>query len=90
LCVGDSGGRDGNDNELLSHAYGISVGTVCDRHDGCWTLFGKVLTGPEALVRLLQALKHAGDGCVRMDVSSLGLDSFAEMSTNREHDDPAA
>lgn len=90
LCVGDSGGRDGNDNELLSHAYGISVGTVCDRHDGCWTLFGKALTGPEALVRLLQALKHAGDGCVRMDVSSLGLDSFAEMSTNREHDDPAA
>ncbi|HEY0622303.1 HAD hydrolase family protein [Sphingomonas sp.] len=90
VCVGDSGGRDGNDNELLSHAHGISVGTVCDRHDGCWTLFGKTLTGPEALLRLLQALKRDSDGCVRMDVPSLGLDSFAEMSTNREHDDPAA
>jgi fructoselysine-6-P-deglycase FrlB-like protein/hydroxymethylpyrimidine pyrophosphatase-like HAD family hydrolase len=90
LCVGDSGGRDGNDNELLSHAHGISVGTVCDRHDGCWTLFGKTPTGPEALLRLLQALKRDGDGCVRLDMPSLGLDSFAEMSTNREHDDPAA
>lgn len=90
LCIGDSGGRDGNDNELLSHAHGISVGTVCDRHDGCWTLFGKTLTGPEALLRLLQALKRDGDGCVRIDVSSLGLDSFAEMSTNTEHYDPAA
>ncbi|MDB5725822.1 MAG: hypothetical protein JWQ16_2576, partial [Novosphingobium sp.] len=89
LCVGDSGGRDGNDNELLSHVHGISVGTVCDRHDGCWTLFGKSLIGPEALLRLLQAVKRDGDRCVRMDMTSLGLDSFAEMSTNREHDDPS-
>ncbi|KQO52511.1 HAD hydrolase family protein [Methylobacterium sp. Leaf85] len=77
LCVGDSGGRDGNDNELLSHVHGISVGTVCDRHDGCWTLFGKSLIGPEALLRLLQAVKRDGNGCVRMDMASLGLDSFA-------------
>lgn len=89
LCVGDSGGREGNDNELLSHVHGISVGTVCDRHDGCWTLFGKSLIGPEALLCLLQALKRVGDGCVRMDMASLGLDSFAEMGTNREHDDPS-
>ena len=87
LCVGDSGGPDGNDNELLSHVHGISVGTVCDRHDGCWTLFGKSLTGPEALLRLLQAVKRDGDGCVRIEMVSMGLDSFAEMSTNREHDD---
>lgn len=89
LCIGDSGGREGNDNELLSHPHGISVGTVCNRHDGCWTLFGKTLTGPEALLRLLQAVKRDGDGRVGMDVSSLGLDSFAEMSTNGEHDAPA-
>ncbi|MBX9643438.1 MAG: HAD hydrolase family protein [Novosphingobium sp.] len=88
LCVGDSGGQEGNDNELLSHDHGISVGTVCDRHDGCWTLFGNSLTGPEALLRLLQALKPDGDGYVRMDIASLGLDSFAEIGTNREHDDP--
>ena len=90
LCIGDSGGRDGNDNDLLSHAHGISVGTVCHRHDGCWTLFGKTLTGPAALLRLLQAVKRDDDGCVRMDVASLGLDSFAEMSSNKEHDDSAA
>lgn len=90
LCIGDSGGRNGNDNELLSHTHGISVGTVCDRHDGCWTLFGKALAGPAALLRLLEAVKPDDDGCVRMDVPSLGLDSFAEMNANREHDDPAA
>ena len=78
LCLGDSGGRDGNDNELLSHTHGLSVGTVCDRHDGCWALFGNRLTGPEALLRLLQAVKRDGDGCVRMDVATLGLDSFAK------------
>lgn len=89
LCVGDSGGREGNDNELLSHDHGISVGTVCDRHDGCWTLFGKSLIGPEALLHLLHAVKRDGDGCVRMDMASLRLDSFAEVSTNREHDDPS-
>lgn len=90
LRIGDSGGRDGNDNELLSHAHGISVGTVCHRRDGCWTLFGKTLTGPSALLRLLQAVKRHEDGCVRMDVTSLGLDSFAEMSSNKEHDESAA
>jgi fructoselysine-6-P-deglycase FrlB-like protein len=90
LCVGDSGGRDGNDNELLSHVHGISVGTVCDRQDGCWTLFGKSVMGPEALLRLLQAVKRDGDGCVRMDMGSLRLDTFAEMSANRGHDDPSA
>lgn len=87
LCIGDSGGLDGNDNELLSHVHGISVGTVCDRHDGCWTLFGKSLIGPDALLRLLQAVKRDGDGAVRIDMPSLDLDSFTEMSTDREHDD---
>jgi fructoselysine-6-P-deglycase FrlB-like protein/hydroxymethylpyrimidine pyrophosphatase-like HAD family hydrolase len=78
ICVGDSGGRDGNDHELLSHAHGISVGTVCDRHDGCWSLFGNTLTGPQALLRILQAVKRDGDGSVRMDMSMLRLDSFAK------------
>lgn len=87
LCVGDSGGRQGNDNELLSHEHGISVGTVCDRHDGCWTLFGKSLIGPEALLRLLQALKHVGDGCVCIEMASLELDRFAEISKIRKHDE---
>lgn len=89
ICIGDSGGRDGNDNELLSHTHGISVGTVCGSPHGSWTMFGKALVGPAALLCLLQAVKLYDDGCVRMDVSSLGLDNFAEMSTNREHYDPA-
>ncbi|MCF8882737.1 HAD hydrolase family protein [Erythrobacter sp. SN021] len=77
LCVGDSGARSGNDNELLSCELGISVGTVCGRHDGCWALFGTQLTGPEALLKLLQALQGAADGSVRIDVNSLYLDRLA-------------
>lgn len=87
LRVGDQGSREGNDHEFLSHPYGISVKDVCGRDNGCWSLFGADLTGPEALLRLLQALKPDRDR-VRIDVGELGLDGGPQMSTNREHDDP--
>ena len=90
LCAGDSGAPGGNDHELLAHALGISVGTVCGEHESCWTLYGTQVTGPDALLKLLGAVKRDGDGIVRIDVSALGLDSFCETSTNREHDAPAA
>ncbi|MBB4841325.1 fructoselysine-6-P-deglycase FrlB-like protein/hydroxymethylpyrimidine pyrophosphatase-like HAD family hydrolase [Sphingomonas kyeonggiensis] len=90
LCVGDSGARSGNDHELLSHSLGVSVGTVCGRHEGCWSLFGAELTGPEALLRLLGSVQRDVHGIVRINVSALGLDSFCEMGTNGEHDAPAA
>jgi hydroxymethylpyrimidine pyrophosphatase-like HAD family hydrolase len=78
LCVGDSGALTGNDNELLSCGIGFSVGTVCGRHDGCWSLFGSELSGPEALLKLLQALQRHGEGNVRVDVDSLYLDKNAK------------
>ena len=86
VCAGDSGARSGNDHEMLTHPVGISVGTVCGRPEGCWSLYGKRVTGPEALLRLLTAMKPDVQGIVRIDVQSLRLDSFVEMSTNREHD----
>jgi hypothetical protein len=78
LCVGDSGSRSGNDHELLSHTMGISVGTVCGRREGCWTLFGDEITGPDALLRILRALRSDVHGIVRMDMGALGLDSLAK------------
>ena len=84
LRLGDQGGRAGNDNELLTHPYGISVQEVCGRDDGCWSLFGAQVTGPDALLRLLQALKPDVHGRVRIDMKALGLDAGVEESTNRE------
>jgi fructoselysine-6-P-deglycase FrlB-like protein len=85
LCVGDSGARGGNDNELLAHGHGVSVGTVCGRMDGCWSLFGHEATGPDALLRLLRALQPAGPGLVRLNTAELALDTSPEVGTNREH-----
>jgi len=86
ICVGDSGARCGNDNEMLSQPFGISVGRVCGRHDGCWSLFGTDLTGPDALVRLLGAFKTDGNGETLLDIAALGLDNTSAISTYSEYD----
>jgi fructoselysine-6-P-deglycase FrlB-like protein len=75
LCFGDSGSRSGNDHALLSHRFAISVGDVCNSPDGCWSLFGSGPTGPEALLKVLRALKPAEAGMLRLDVGSLGLET---------------
>lgn len=74
LCFGDSGASSGNDHALLSHVHGISVGEVCGEPNGCWSLFGGAVTGPEALLRVLSALVASVSGEIRLDVSSLMLD----------------
>lgn len=73
LCVGDSGSPLGNDRELLSGRYGVSVGSVCGGHLGAWTLFGSRLRGPAALSRFLRAARVGDDG-MRIDLSALDLD----------------
>ena len=74
LRIGDSGSRYGNDNALLSHPYGISVGDVCDAPDGCWSLFGDYLTGPDAVLRILRAIALTDKNKFRLDIASLTLD----------------
>ena len=64
LCIGDSGDWFGNDHALLAHAFGISVGTVSDLPEACWSLFGDHLKGPAALDRLLSALLPGRSGGV--------------------------
>lgn len=75
LRFGDSGARFGNDNALLSHPFGISVGEVCGSPNGCWSMFGPEPTGPKALLKILRALLPSRDGGIRLDVASLGLDN---------------
>ena len=71
LCIGDSGGRLGNDHLLLGQAFGVSVGHVCDRPDACWSFFGTDLCGPDALYRILLSLRGNVRGCVRLDLPTL-------------------
>jgi fructoselysine-6-P-deglycase FrlB-like protein len=75
LCFGDSGASSGNDHALLSHPHGISVGEVCSAPNGCWSLFGGTITGPEALLRVLSALVPSRSGEIRLNTASLPLDS---------------
>lgn len=74
LCFGDSGASSGNDHALLSHPHGISVGDVCGAPNGCWSLFGSAITGPEALLRVLSALVPSASGEIRLDTAALSLD----------------
>ena len=76
LRVGDKGASGGNDHDFLTDPYGISVEDVCGRDDGCWSLYGLGVTGPEALCRLLGALKPHSAGRVRLNVDDLELDGW--------------
>lgn len=71
LCIGDSGGRGGNDYSLLGLPFGISVDAVCDRPNVCWSLFGDRLTGPAALISILRALRRVPTGGHRLHLDLL-------------------
>ena len=74
LVIGDSGARGGNDCEMLSRPSGISVGSVCGRVDGSYSMFGKQIRGPKALVSILRSIRPAEDGRIRLMIDELGLD----------------
>ncbi|MGB7244295.1 MAG: hypothetical protein WBC93_19700 [Sulfitobacter sp.] len=74
LSIGDSGTRLGNDYSLLTREFGISVGGVCPSPNGCWSLFGSRLTGPQALLKILRSVLPSKSGEIRLNTSSLELD----------------
>ncbi len=71
LCVGDSGTWTGNDHELLSRRFSLSVGEVCHRPGSCWNLSPEGLSGPAALVRILDHLAFVRTGAVQLDVDGM-------------------
>ncbi len=72
LAIGDSGSPLGNDHELLSSPTSISVDQVCGDVEGCWTLFGDGVVGPDALHRILHAIEiDSGRG--RLNLATPGL-----------------
>lgn len=74
VCFGDSGSQIGNDHAFLSHRLGISVGDVCGKANGSWSLFGASLIGPDALLRILRSMVSSKDGKIHIDIASLKLD----------------
>ncbi len=73
LAIGDSGSPLGNDREMLTVPHAISVDRVCGDSGGSWSLFGKRLRGPEALGRILEAIR-VERGLASIDLARLELD----------------
>nr|VFJ68574.1 MAG: Hydroxymethylpyrimidine pyrophosphatase [Candidatus Kentron sp. FW] len=65
LCIGDSGHEDGNDYELLSSTFSLSVDRVCDHTEVCWNLLPAGLRGPAGLAFYLFRISLSGRGTYR-------------------------
>lgn len=50
LCIGDRGQWPGNDCELLSHEFSLSVHTVSNNPKSCWNLASPGARGPQAVL----------------------------------------
>lgn len=63
LCIGDRGAWPGNDYALLSEPLSLSVDQVSSLSDVCWNLAPRGVSGPDATVLYLSAIKaRAGTG----------------------------
>ncbi|MFF8803076.1 MULTISPECIES: hypothetical protein [unclassified Methylobacterium] len=74
LAIGDSGEPGGNDAELLAVPPSISVDGVCGSLRGSWSAFGRTIRGPNALLRILRALR-VENGHGRLDLRFLAASS---------------
>jgi hydroxymethylpyrimidine pyrophosphatase-like HAD family hydrolase len=57
LCIGDRGAWPGNDYSLLAEPMSISVDEVSSLHESCWNLAPRGVSGPDATLLYLRALK---------------------------------
>jgi len=76
MSIGDSGMTSGNDHALLARPFGISVNAACPDLAGCWSLFGTVMTGPDALLFILRAMLPTKMGGIRLNRNALCLDKI--------------
>lgn len=69
LCIGDKGKWPGNDYELLSTPYSLSVDTVSPDPNTCWN-FGEL--GQRGVQTMLYYMRHleASEGIVRLKLSA--------------------
>lgn len=60
LCIGDKGKWPGNDYQLLSHPFSLSVDEVSALPDSCWNLARPGLRNIEALHQYLSLIRYHG------------------------------
>jgi hypothetical protein len=60
LCIGDRGAWPGNDYSLLAEPMSLSVDEVSSLSDACWNLAPRGVSGPDATLLYLRALKARG------------------------------
>jgi hydroxymethylpyrimidine pyrophosphatase-like HAD family hydrolase len=58
LCIGDRGQWPGNDYELLSNEYSISVGEVSSNKNTCWNLNPPGLRDEKAIISLFERFQY--------------------------------
>jgi hydroxymethylpyrimidine pyrophosphatase-like HAD family hydrolase len=61
LCIGDRGQWPGNDFELLSTQYSLSVDEVSSDKDSCWNLSPLGITGVDSTLIYLKSIKPFRD-----------------------------
>jgi hydroxymethylpyrimidine pyrophosphatase-like HAD family hydrolase len=63
LCIGDRGAWPGNDYSLLAEPLSLSVDEVSSIENSCWNLAPLGISGPDATLLYLRAIKtHGGIG----------------------------
>ncbi len=60
LCIGDRGAWPGNDYALLAEPMSLSVDEVSSLNDVCWNLAPRGVSGPDATLLYLRAIKARG------------------------------
>lgn len=60
LCIGDRGAWPGNDYALLAEPMSLSVDEVSSLDDTCWNLAPRGVSGPDATLLYLRAIKARG------------------------------
>ncbi|MBC7297372.1 MAG: HAD hydrolase family protein [Demequina sp.] len=60
LCIGDRGAWPGNDYSLLAEPMSLSVDEVSSLSDVCWNLAPRGVSGPDATLLYLRAIKARG------------------------------
>jgi hypothetical protein len=60
LCIGDRGAWPGNDYSLLAEPLSLSVDEVSSLSDTCWNLAPSGVSGPDATLLYLRAIKARG------------------------------
>ena len=67
LCIGDKGEWPGNDYELLTSSYSLSVDTVSSSATTCWNLARPGHRGTQATIEYLKCIDATrGIGCFRL------------------------